>query len=712
MARIPTPVERGAPVGSVAVNRAPTDYLRVNAPIEAFGSEQARTMQRLGVGLTKGSDDLMGALREDDKSKQLQLEADIKMFTAKEQSYLDTLSGQERLDYTKQGRSGAGIEQDFEEGLATLRSKYDFNLAESDASTNIYLQNVGTQNRSFVDAKALEADKVVKKNASITALTGYITEAVSAAQSPDPAIQQAGLNKALANSERLTRDPDVGPAKQDGITDPAQIDLLVRKNKLQVITAIAEDRLSQGEYKQAIDLVDSARSIGEGLPEYTKLQAKTLAYEQKVQGKQEYAALVASSTAANGGTRPPLAVLQQQIAAENDPLLRGRLLDEFSIQSSAETAAINEAVKKQGVAFTQALVAQAQGGPPVNLGLYTEYVAKHPEIAVTYLEKVQNLRGMAAGQTAQGEHERRGGGSVDTAGLPRALETLAKQDAQAYIALVEQGSIRQNLSAETWAAVQNDARDKKLALDKRRAQEQGSLTSVVKIMQGLGLSRSAAVARYNASPHAFEEAYNDVVSRALDSDQKIDPAELRRAMAEQLIKVRTDKGIISATDDYTRLSLLSGVELEPDFSPYSAALQDTGNNTDYVARLFSVPEERVVAAREAVEGAGRVFTLREMAQQLGRDGEQVLLPDIRKADREAEEIDNLSTSSGLPPGMVTWMLKQTVGGVVNPTNAAALISQIEAKGGVEVSDGAGGTTLRSTQEIMRAWLRDAAQGAQ
>jgi len=654
MARIPTPRLPGQEVGSVQLQGTPTPFQSFQTNADMFGAAQGRLLSQAGTALEQTSDAFMEIARTDDKVDQQRMEAEVKEFTTERENYINGLSGQEKLDALKTAQA------DFESGVANITGKYNMRLASSDDITEIFVKNTNTSFLNFVGRSAKQARDVVAEQTTTTGIANAVTSAAQATANPDPVARNTAYNTSLVEAERLVKDPDIGLAKQAGndpnSTDPkvqARVDLLVRETKMQVVDGIITALLADGKFEQAVNLLDqpTMQSIGEGTKAYSALEAKVLPFREKVLGMREFSALRAA-LAKPDGTEASLAEMQSAISQETDPLKRSRLTTEFSVYSSAQTAVLNEKVRQQGDLLIEALTSPG-GVTPQVLAQIPDYLARNPQAALSLATgRTQRATAEQMAETAQQQaHISGGGGASNLPGLERHMLGMFNTNAPQAMALVRSGALKQYFDADTYDTMVQKADLAEAAISK--AQSKNSMNVATVMSTYFGYSRADATKLFSKHATRFQQAVKRVEDAAIAAGKPVDSDDVRRAVAEVLVRVRTSEGFLGFGDEYDLSVAVDQAKLDSGFDPYDAVLQRKARNDRVVAFLFERTEGEIQLARKALDDKDQEYTLNNLAKHFGVQ----TLPELRDLDAKEQAFDNLAVDAGLPPAFVEYYLK-------------------------------------------------------
>jgi hypothetical protein len=658
---------------------------------DMFGAAQGRALQQAAQGLGQLSADFTAQAKTDDKVDQQKMEAEINAFAASQKAAINALSGQKQLDYIQKGSSGQGAAKEFKSGVSAIVGKYNMRLSSSAEVNEIFSANAATDFGAFVSGQETAAKKVVMEQTTTTAMANAVTSAVTASSDEDPVARAKGYNQALASAERLVLDPDIGLAKQAGndptSTDPkvkARVDLMVKEAKMQVVDGIVTELLSKGKLDQASTLVEKAAATGTGTKTLAAMQAKILPFREKIQAGKDFSAL-RNSMVKPDGTDPTLADMQLKISQEADPAKRARLASEFSIYSSAQTAVLNEKVRAQGEVLIQAII--NQNVTPQLLAQVPDYLRVNPTLTRGLATgATQRAAAAAKAKTAEEQaHISAGGGASNLPGLEKQLISLFQTNQPQALALIRSGKLKPYFDVGTYEDLTKQAAIAEAAISKREAKNPTTPTTIMRNYLGYTTAEArSATTKYGVR---LTEAVSRVEKAAIAAGKPVDPADVRKAVVEALIKVRTLERVI-LNDIYTVNAAIEQAKLDEGFDPYAAVLSDKDGNTRAVALLFDKTPDQIVKAREEMSDAGTEYTLNNLAKHLRVQ----TLPELRKAAETQTRIENLATDAGFPPAFIEHFVVKGKKQSLNEDNVAAAIKELQ-------TGKVGGFTVRNLLEV-------------
>jgi hypothetical protein len=654
MARIPTPALPGQEVGSVRGRAVAQPFQNLQTSADMFGAAQGRALQQAGQGLGQLSSDLTAQAKTDDKVDQQKMQAEVNAFAASQKAAINALSGQERLDYIQKGTSGQGAAEDFNSGVSAIVGKYDMRLRSSADVNQIFSTNSATDFGTFISGQEESAKKVVMEQTTTTAMANAVTSAVTASSYNDPVARARGYNEALAAAERLVLDPDIGLAKQAGnnptSTDPkvkARVDLMVKEAKMQVVDGIVTELLSKGKLDQASTLVENAAATGTGTKTLAAMQAKILPFREKIQAGQDFSALRKSMVKPDG-TDATLAEMQLKISQEADPAKRSRLASEFSIYSSAQTAVLNEKVRDQGAILIQAII--NENVTPQLLAQVPDYLRVNPTLTQALATgAAQRATAAAKAKTAEAQaHISAGGGASNLPGLEKQMVALFQTNKPQALALIRTGKLKKYFDVDTYEDMTQQAAIAEASISKQESKNPSTPTTVMRNYLGYTATEArAASTKYGVR---LTDAVSRVEKAAIAAGKPVNPEDVRKAVVEALIKVRTvDRFAIDPRGDvYTVNAAIEQSKLDEGFDPYKAILSGKAGNTRAVALLFDKAPDQIVKAREEMDDADVDYTLNNLAKHL----KVQTPPELRRIAETEQELNNLAVDAGFPPAFI------------------------------------------------------------
>ena len=440
--RIPTVAAPGQAVGTVKTGFTPQPFQRLNTSIEMFGGGAANTPAMLGKALSTLGADLDAMNKQDDKIASLKMDAEISKRTAEYQQQLDSVEGQERLDmlagtHSSQMGGGYSLEQQYQQDLKNIRSNYTFATSTGGEVADIAITTSTTKFSKDAFVKGLEARKLVHKQAA-AAIVGDAT--VSAVQGvTDAGVNEAVLKTALGKVATSVTDPDVGMAKQAGITDPKQVALLVKEQQALVISKVFEELISRGNFAKAAELIDTHtkdKGILAGTPTAATLQAKVLPFQEEIRGQSEFSAIV-RGLPANYKTADLLKAVQT--AGKQDANKIARLNTQLGRHLKIKAAELNAVMDAE----LAAAFAKEAAGIPITMRDIPTLITQNPKVAQTFLLQSIDRIASVRKNREETDHVQNGGG-LQNDPVDRYMTRLSKKSPEDYIQLVNNSATGPN----------------------------------------------------------------------------------------------------------------------------------------------------------------------------------------------------------------------------------------------------------------------------
>ena len=689
--RIPTPALRGQEVGSVQSQFTPTPFQNLNPGVDVFGAGQGRALQEASAGLGAITTGLTEFAEGEDKLSLTKFETEVKQQQLSENARIGALVGQEQLDAADAAPAA------FNQFVAEAQAKYDFRLPASNTAAETFSALSQSQFSAGAVTASAAGQAVVDKQVSASRLA-----TAAGALSADPS--QVVAFEGVVRSTVL--DPDIGLAQSMGL-DPSLInysgddpDKVAQSSVLKTMIAaqqaaglsqVVDSLVAKNDFAGAVAFVDDNPQLGANTAGRIAAEAQVATFRQKVQAQQEFSATLRSAT--SSGKPPSLAALYGTIAAEPDVNKRTRLLAEYSVFSSAKTAALNETVREQGAAFMAELAAGTV--TPEVLAKYPEYFMRNPQVALAIATGArQRAVTEARAETAEDSaHTNNGGAAVTLPGLSTQISVLFERDPIEARKLIEGGGLKKYLGREDWAAFKEKAENAKTAEAAALTKDQNTASSVMR--KSLGYSSADATNFTTAHATRLNQAITAVRQAAIDAGRPVNPDDLRKAVAEQIVKVRTEDKFdlgTGARDTYDYQVAIDQAELDDGFDPYKAPLREGSRNDRAVALLFGKATDEVEAAREALDDADKEYTLNNIAAQFGVKTP----PDLREAAAKEVAMDNMAVDAGYPSAFIRYVLRGTNRADTEKDNFAAAIQELQS----------GSVVGASTKDLLQRWANE------
>jgi len=662
--RIPTVAAPGQAVGTVKTGFTPQPFQRLNTSIEMFGGGAANTPAMLGKALSTLGADLDAMNKQDDKIASLKMDAEISKRTAEYQQQLDSVEGQERLDmlagtHSSQMGGGYSLEQQYQQDLKNIRSNYTFATSTGGEVADIAITTSTTKFSKDAFVKGLEARKLVHKQAT-AAIVGDAT--VSAVQGvTDAGVNEAVLKTALGKVATSVTDPDVGMAKQAGITDPKQVALLVKEQQALVISKVFDELISRGNFAKAAELVDTHtkdKGILAGTPTAATLQAKVLPFQEEIRGQSEFSAIV-NSLPANYKTADLLKAVQA--AGKQDVNKIARLNTQLGRHLKIKAAELNAVMDAE---LRDAFAKEAQGIPTTMRDIPT-LITQNPKVAQTFLLQSIDRIASVRKNREETDHVQNGGG-LQNDPVDRYMTRLSKKSPEDYIQLVNNSATGPNgearglgrfVSREQLTAFQAKA----IVLEQKLGDIKSnfSLPTALKRM-GFPKSEVENVIRDHSVAIAEEvvRVRRDIYGRTGKlQGQDVDKA-VEQAVANLLISANMDKDFGRYKYDY-QVAIAAGLVGDNVPLEYSKV-----NRKVIAIALGATPAEvDAVMVEKGMGWSDEGSTLKEISDAINKNRATVPSPtppgykkppqltnfrNLKAAADELDTMDDMATNSGYP----------------------------------------------------------------
>lgn len=442
MARIPTVAAPGQAVGTVRTGFTPQPFQRLDAPIEVFGGGDANPAASLSKSAAAFGADIDAMNKADDKVSSLKMQAEIDARTAEYQKQIKSVEGQERLNmlsgtHSSQMGGGYSLEQQYQQDLKNIRSNYQFATATGGEVADIAIAASQTNFTKDAFVQGLEARKLVQKQTS-AAIVGAAT--VSAVQGvTDAGVNEEVLKTALGKVATSVTDPDVGMAKQAGITDSKQVALLVKEQQALVISKVFDELISRGNFAKAAELVDTHtkdKGILAGTPTAATLQAKVLPFQEEIRGQADFSKVLAGLSP-NYKTADLLKAVQA--AGKQDVNKIARLTTQLTRHLKVRAAELTSVTDAE----LQAAFAKEAAGIPITMRDIPNLITQNPKVAQAFL--LQSIDRVASVRQNRQEMEHvQNGGGLQNDPVDRYMTRLAKTRPEDYIQLINSSATGPN----------------------------------------------------------------------------------------------------------------------------------------------------------------------------------------------------------------------------------------------------------------------------
>jgi len=286
--------------------------------------------------------------------------------------------------------------------------------------------------------------------------------------------------------------------------------------------------------------------------------------------------------------------------------------------------------------------------------------------------------------TQQQAHIAGGGGASNLPGLERHMLGLFDTDAPQAIALIDSGLLKQYFDIDTYDKMLGKVSAAKEAISK--AQSKNSVNPSTVMTTYFGYTSGDAKKLVSKHNTRFVAAIQRVENAAIAAGKPVDPDDVRRAIAEVLVRVRTSTGWFS--DEYDLSVAVDQAKLDKGFDPYDARLKRKESNDRVVGFLFGKSESEIQLARKALDDRNQEYTLNNVAKYFGVQ----TLPELRALAAKEQALEDLAVDAGLPPSFVDYLRR---GLKRPPSETAAIINELQSTGRL-----AGQTK----DALLKAWL--------
>ncbi|MGB1649379.1 MAG: hypothetical protein ACPHEP_00005, partial [Acidimicrobiales bacterium] len=271
-------------------------------------------------------------------------------------------------------------------------------------------------------------------------------------------------------------------------------------------------------------------------------------------------------------------------------------------------------------------------------------------------------------------HISSGGAATNLPGLKRQMLTLFQSNPPQAAKIISSGKLKQYFDVDTYGEMLTLQNAAEKTISKLKTKNPTSANTVMRNFLGYSSEQVRAISKKHSV--RLTEAVSRVEKAAIEAGKPVDPADVRKAVVETLIKVRTlDRPFynIFQNDEYTLNAAIEQAKLDEGFDPYDALLSRNDGNTRAVALLFDKAPDQIKKARKEMDDADVEYTLNNLAKHL----KVQTLPELRKAAETEQELNNLAVNAGLPPAFLSYVLR---GLKRPPSDAAAVVQELENTG--------------------------------
>jgi hypothetical protein len=443
MPRVPTTAEQAQQnIGGIGITtNVSTPFQQFSVPVLDDGATA-----KLGGAITSSAGDLAGTIEasqaKNEKRALLMFQTRVDEVSNRllldPQTGLGSKTGAEALAII-QGNAGITRGADpqirladtFASEIETIKANLGEGMSTS-AQIALKLAGQGATNRFTATVNKTEIDAQAKVDLDlVTNRISSATEKAAAAVGQDTKVLAHAIATAKNSVEAAVRDPDIGLASQNGITDKNLIDELVKKQHGLVYKRVIEQMISIGDTAGAMTLLDDQTKEGgslSGTAEAVALNTSILSTRQSVQGKQIF------DKVKNAWPRD---ISRQLTAILTIPNVTQQAL--ALTEWKANNALINIVKRDQVSKEMLILVTFMQNNPgkAIDPRSYPALSQFAPRVV---FEAGSRVRGVATGQMldkATAAHVSAGGSAVGNTIVAESMARMAKTDPSAFLKLME-----------------------------------------------------------------------------------------------------------------------------------------------------------------------------------------------------------------------------------------------------------------------------------
>ena len=391
--KIISPGSRTANLGEVAPTARITPPQSFNTNVDMFGGAEARNTGRTAQALGGVAAEFEKALVTQEKRELAKAEVAMQTDFASKESEYSQLKGQALLDRLDQDNYfGVDSARQTSANLAASSSAgADIVTGPGNTSLEVARSKYAMQHNMAINKMRIEAQTLADKRTIDSKIAGHHNNVSSAATSyvidNDAGRFGTLLGIELQGVEAAVTDPDIGLAAREGITDPDQIDLIVRSQKAAVYNNAIQQLINDNAFDKAEALLnehmeaDASGKPGilEGSKEAQQHLATLADYRDLAATPTRYAEIVKAE--GNDSVK-----VHKRILAITNPKLKERLLAEMRMQNAAIATERSEVVKK-GEAVWRAYEAKQSAR-----GLIASPYTAPPEVRAAYVASLANSR--------------------------------------------------------------------------------------------------------------------------------------------------------------------------------------------------------------------------------------------------------------------------------------------------------------------------------
>lgn len=682
MPRVPTPVTQGAQqIGGQQVTIDPgTPTLDNRAPLL---DQTGRALQGISKGLSDVSAEFQAKQKRDEEEQLLAIETEADdlyydLFSNPETG-LASMQGQEALDRIagtpgnpKQAPKQA-ILSEYEARLKTIMQTRASGFGRTgklvaEATYQKLLRN--TRDHVTESQIKLQHEADLQRinhrigRAMTTAASKYLT-------SVDPEDSARAFSEGLSKIESSVRAPDMGVAALQGITDPDQIDTLVRSQQAQLANSVFTQLIAAGDLERAGAFAKSeeVQSLVAGTEVGVQMNTALRAYEDKQKAADDFRSIVSKVG------DDPIALLQHVEGIE-DAEERDAMRAEFSGWRSARSIISSEHSKQMASEIVGAIL---RGEDP-NPELMQRFAAVEPLAAASFLGRQATLETRLAQSEAEQAHVANGGTtnaqSSDT--LFRAVRDMATSRPADFLAFMGNDANIKAFGEDHWGMLTSKLLSAKEAVD--RARDGAADFNVDRFLQNVfmhpRLSNASTAQRNSYKAQLATLAANPQVRSVIveerdayyNANQKTIPEDvLAQRVALRLMSLgATVDGLLGWDTTEYSLAALADIPTETDLGQYK--LNNTRLTHMLLAQHFDVPvsaqpgqppEGTVQWAMDQLDADERTYA--NIAALLGvhgsNDSPSIGVQELRGVFEAHERQVSLIRDSGYLPEMVYAIIR-------------------------------------------------------
>ena len=667
--KIISPGSRTANLGEVAPTARITPFQSFNTNIDMFGGAEARNTARTAQALGGVASEFEKALATQEKRELAKAEVAMQQeFAAKELEY-SQLKGQALLDRLDQDNYfGADSARQTSANLAASAStNVDVVTGAGNTSLDIARSKYAMQHNMAINKMRIEAQTLADKRTIDSKIAGHHNNVSSAVRSYVADNNRDNflklLNIELQGVEAAVTDPDIGLAAREGITDPDQIDLIVRSQKAAVYNNAIQQLINDNAFDKAEALLnehmqaDASGKPGilEGSKEAQQHLATLADYRDLAKAPTMYAEMVRDT----GGD---LTKIHKGILAIQDPKTRDRLLAEMSRQTAVTATERSEAVRKGELVwrryeeqqFNRGLVASPYTAPPEVRSAYVASLGSSRTALQSYYEGLTEYI-----NSGEQTYNRNFHGAEQAIGSEQMKDHYIRMSDRDLVSLVDNKDKSWDYARKHLSHPQAMAVEAKAAAAAERLTNEATKDAnfnFVTFSKSLGLKGRRLTDLIGSTE--MRQRINDVRVKYFNDTSERAPRELLEQEIAKFI-LRTEETVEERSllpDDTRKVNLLDHPDIgamssdDIDNFPISAeTTSDLKYNANVLSVLFDARKEDIQKTMQELQEKDGEVTIRSVEQAGGfvRRGKSVLA-----AKRESVEVNDFLVSQGYIPEVI------------------------------------------------------------